>query len=156
MRKTLLAALAVLGCAGMAFAQAPVPLDDAALSQVSGADGVGFAIHLSLNDPTLPNPSTDSRISMGFTVDGQTNYVVVKNLHGVVDMGMVNVSVHPRPDGGGDYLAIGLPGTVKYTNFGYDSLSVQTNPLAPVSGNLGSASINGTLSMQGELRMWAK
>lgn len=156
MNKTLLAALAALGCAGMAFAQAPVPLDDATLAQVSGADGVGIAIHLSLNDPTLPNPSTDSRISMGFTVDGQTNYVVIKNLHGVVDMATVSLSVHPRPDGGGDYLAIGLPGTLKYTNFGYESLSVQSDPLAPVSGNLGSASVNGTLSMRGELRMWAK
>ncbi|WP_136418694.1 MULTISPECIES: hypothetical protein [Oxalobacteraceae] len=154
MLKTLLAAFLAAG-ASAAFAQAPVPLDDAELSQVSGADGVGFAIHLSLNDPTVPDPVTDSRISMGFTVDGQTNYMVIKNLRGIVDMGTVTISVHKRTDGGGDYVALGLPGSVKYTNFGYESLSVQTNPLAPVTDSLGRTNLNGSLSMTGELRFWA-
>ncbi len=154
MLKTLLFAFIALCSASAALAQSPIPLEDSDLSQVSGADGVSIAMHFSLNDPTLPNPVTDSRLSMGFTVDGQTNYIVIKNLRGTIDMFAVNLSVKKNADGN-DYVAVGLPGTLKYTNFGYESLSVQSDPLAPVTQSLGRINVNGTLSMQGELRLWA-
>lgn len=144
--------LSLLVLSGHALAQQP--LDDAALSDVSGADGINFAMHLSLNDPTLANPSTDSRISMGFHVDGRTTHVVVRNLRGALDVFGLSLDVEKKPDGT-DYLAIGLPAHVKYADFGFESLSVQTDPAAPVTESLGRLSINGTINMQGQLRMWA-
>jgi hypothetical protein len=65
------------------------------------------------------------------------------------------LGVQNRSDGGGDYIAIGLPGYVRYTNFGFESLSVQTDPNAPVTGNLGSFNINGNISLQGQVRLWS-
>ena len=129
-------------------------LDDAALSEVSGADGVNFAMHLSINDPTLTNPSTDSRISMGFSAGGRTTHIVVRNLRGTLDVFGLSLNVEKKPDGT-DYLAIGLPAHVKYTDFGFESLSVQADPAAPVTESLGRISVNGTVNMQGQLRMWA-
>ena len=152
MRKRLVFILSSLCLAASAVAQQP--LDDAALSDVSGADGVNFAMHLAINDPSLPNPSTDSRISMGFNVDGRSTHIVVRNLRGELDVFGLSLNVEKKPDGS-DYLAIGLPGHVKYTDFGFESLSVQTDPAAPVSGDLGRLSVNGTINMQGQLRMWA-
>jgi hypothetical protein len=154
MLNMLLIVLIGLGIGSGALAQPPQALDDAELSDVSGADGISFAMHLALNDPTLVNPVTDSRLSVGFDVDGRTTYVVIKNLHGMIDLATMNLSARKKPDGS-DYMALALPGFVKYTNFGYESLSVQTNPLAPVTESLGRFNVNGTLSMQGEFRFWA-
>jgi hypothetical protein len=143
-----------LGIGSGALAQPPQALDDAELSDVSGADGISFAMHLALNDPNLVNPVTDSRLSVGFDVDGKTTYIVIKNLSGMIDLATINLSARKKPDGN-DYMALTLPGFVKYTNFGYESLSVQTSPLAPVTESLGRFNVNGTLSMQGEFRFWA-
>jgi hypothetical protein len=130
-------------------------LDDRELSQVSGRDGISFAAHISLNDPTLVGAVADSRLSLGFNGDGQNRYIVFKNVRGMVDMFAVTLGVQNRSDGGGDYIAIGLPGYVRYTNFGFESLSVQTDPNAPVTGNLGSLNINGNISLQGQVRLWS-
>ena len=130
-------------------------LDDKELSQVSGQDGISFAAHISLNDPTLVGAVADSRLSLGFNGDGQNRYIVFKNVRGMVDMFAVTLGVQNRSDGGGDYIAIGLPGYVRYTNFGFESLSVQTDPNAPVTGNLGSLNINGNVSLQGQVRLWS-
>ena len=152
MRRTFFLILSSLVLAGHVFAQ--TPLDDEALSDVSGADGINFAMHLSLNDPTLANPSSNSRISMGFNVDGRTTHVVVRNLRGAIDVFGLSLDVEKKPDGT-DYLAIGLPAHVKYTDLGFESLSVQTDPAAPVTESLGRLTVNGTVNMQGQLRMWA-
>jgi hypothetical protein len=152
MRRTLALILSTLCIAGSVMAQQP--LDDADLAQVHGADGIGLAMHLSLNDPALTNPVPDSRISMGFNVDGKTTHIVVRNLRGTVDMFGLTLDVDKKPDGT-DYLAVGLPAHVKYTDFGFESLSVQTDPTAPVTESLGRFSVNGTVNMQGQLRMWA-
>jgi len=152
MRPTLPFLLTSLCLASGAFAQQP--LDDNALSDVSGADGVNFAIHLSLNDQSVANPSTDSRISMGFNVGGRTTHIVMRNPRGVLDVFGLSVGVEKKPDGT-DYLAVGLPAHVKYTDFGFESLSVQADPAAPVTESLGRFTINGTVNMQGQLRMWA-
>jgi len=70
-------------------------------------------------------------------------------------MSTISIDVHARPDGGGDYVALTLPGNVRYTNFGFESMSVQNDPLAPVSNSLGSFSVSGDVHMQGQVRMWA-
>ncbi|MRW85598.1 hypothetical protein GJ698_16060 [Pseudoduganella sp. FT26W] len=129
-------------------------LDDAELAKVIGGDGISFAAHVVLNDPTLVGAVSDSRLSLGFSGGGQNRYIVFKNVRGTVDMFTVNLGVQTRSDGGGDYIAIGLPGYVRYTNFGFESLSVQNDPSAPVTGNLGSININGTVSLQGQVRFW--
>jgi hypothetical protein len=138
----------------LASAEELQPLADAELSGVSGADGVSFAMHLALNDPTLPNPVTDSRIAMGFNADGHTTYLVIKNLRGTIDMAGTSLSVNKQPDGN-DYLALTLPSLVKFGNFSVDSISAQSDPLAPVTDSIGRFSVNGSISMQGQLRAWA-
>jgi hypothetical protein len=140
--------------AGAAHADPLRALDDTELSQVSGGDGISFAAHVVLNDPTLVGAVSDSRLSLGFKGDGVNRYIVFKNVRGTVDMFAVSLGVQNRSDGGGDYIAIGLPGYVHYTNLGFESLSVQMDPNAPVTGNLGSININGTVSLQGQVRLW--
>lgn len=154
MLRRLLVTLAGLCCGAGAMAQAPVALDDAELSDVVGGDGVSIAVHLSLNDPTLPNAVTDSRVSMGFNVDGRDTYLVIRNPRGTIDMFGLTVDVEKKPDGS-DYVAIGLPSHVKYTNWGFESISAQTDPTGPVTESLGRLNMNGTVSMQGQIRMWA-
>jgi hypothetical protein len=140
--------------AGVAQAGPLRALDDQELSQVRGGDGISFAAHVVLNDPTLVGAVSDSRLSLGFKGDGVNRYIVFKNVRGTVDMFAVTLGVQNRSDGGGDYIAIGLPGYVHYTNLGFESLSVQMDPTAPVTGNLGSININGTVSLQGQVRLW--
>ncbi|MET3130932.1 hypothetical protein AAKU55_001190 [Oxalobacteraceae bacterium GrIS 1.11] len=138
-----LAALA-LCCARWAGADALRPLDDQELAKVSGGDGIDFAAHVVLIDPTL---------ALGLHGDGQMRYIVLKNVRGTVDLFALSAGVQKKPDGS-DYMAIGLPGYVKYGNFGFESLSVQNDPLAPVTGNLGSMNVNGTITLQGQFRLW--
>jgi len=151
MRRRLLCLLMWMGCAQAGELRA---LDDQELSQVRGGDGISFAAHVVLNDPTLVGAVSDSRLSLGFSGGGQNRYIVFRNVRGTVDMFAVSLGVQTRADGGGDYIAIGLPGYVRYTNFGFESLSVQNDPTAPVTGNLGSLNINGTVSLQGQVRFW--
>jgi hypothetical protein len=152
MARALLLVLALV--AGAAHAGPLRALDDGELAQVSGGDGISFAAHVVLNDPTLVGAVSDSRLSLGFNGDGVNRYIVFKNVRGTVDMFAVSLGVQSRNDGGGDYIAIGLPGYVHYTNLGFESLSVQMDPAAPVTGNLGSININGTVSLQGQVRLW--
>jgi hypothetical protein len=152
--QTAILAAAVIAASCAAYAEPLRALDDSELSQVSGGDGISFAAHVSINDPTLVGAVTDSRLSLGWEGDGQKRYVVLKNVRGKIDMFAVTLGVQNRTDGGGDYIAIGLPGYVRYTNFGFESLSVQSDPTAPVTGNLGSLNINGVVSLQGQVRLW--
>lgn len=149
------ALLAWLGCATLAAAAPLQALDDSELAAVSGRDGISFAAHVVLNDPTLVGAVSDSRLSLGFNGDGQNRYIVIKNVRGVVDMFAVSLGVRQRSDGGGDFIEVGLPGYVHYTNLGFESLSVQTDPNAAVTGNLGSVNINGTVWLQGQVRLWS-
>lgn len=151
--RTAAGAALLTACCALAQAGPLRALDDKELSQVSGGDGISFAAHIALNDPTLIGAVADSRLSLGFNGDGQTRYVVIKNVRGTIDMFAVNLSVGTRPDGG-DYVAIGLPGYVRYGNFGFESISVQTDPNAAVTGNLGSLNINGAVNLQGQARLW--
>ncbi|HYD79561.1 MAG TPA: hypothetical protein VEC06_07115 [Paucimonas sp.] len=146
--------LLLLWCCCSLAAQGARSLNDEELAQISGGDGVSMAVHLALNDPASSGGGSENRIAIGTAVDGQTNYIVVRNLRGTIDMFAVNLSVRKKPDGG-DYLALGLPGYIRFGGFGFDSLSVQADPSGPVTQSLGRIDINGTLSMQGQLRLWA-
>jgi hypothetical protein len=130
-------------------------LDDGELSGVNARDGISFAAHIVLNDPTLVGAVTDSRLSLGFHDGGQPRYIVLRNVRGTVDMFAIGINVQARPDNGGDYIAITLPSQMRYTGFGFESMSVQNDPNAAITGNLGSVNLNGGLQMQGEFRMWA-
>lgn len=154
MRRLLIAILTGLCFASNADAQPPVALDDAELADVVGADGVSIAMRLSLNDRTLPNAVMDSRLTVGFNVDGRDTFVVIRNPRGKIDMFAVKLDVEKKPDGS-DYLAIGLPGHTKYTDWGFESISAQSNPAGPVTESLGRLNLNGTVNMQGQVRMWA-
>jgi hypothetical protein len=149
------AAALLLLCPALLQAAPPKELDDSELSGVTARDGINFAAHIVINDPNLVGAVTDSRFSLGFHDGGQPRYIVLRNVRGTVDMFAVGIDVKPRPDGNGDYIAISLPSHLRYTNFGFESMSVQNDPNAAVTGNLGSLNINGTLQMQGEFRMWA-
>ena len=147
MHRTLLIALAGLCIHGAALARPLRALDDAQLAQVRAGDGVSIAMHFTPNIGSLTWGMTDA--------GGKTAYVVVKNLSGAIDMFALTLDVLKKPDGSGDYVALGLPGYVKYTNYGFESLSVQADPQAPTTGNLGSFNVNGSLSLQGQVRFWA-
>ena len=148
------AALLLL-CPALVLAAPPRALDDAELSGVSARDGISFAAHVVINDPTLVGAVTDSRLSMGFQDGGTPRYIVLRNVRGTIDMASIGIDVHARPDGNGDYIALTLPSQLHYTNLGFESMSVQNDPQAAVTGNLGSVNINGGLQMQGQLRLWS-
>lgn len=131
----------------------PQPLDERELAQVAGRDGVSFAVRLELNTPGTDGSSGDSRLWIGQQVDGRTTYTVVRNLSGVVQMVGLNISAHTAPDGSA-YVAIGLPGSTRFTDAGFESLSVQADPRAPVTSSLGRFILNGEMTMQGQLRLW--
>ena len=145
----------LLLCPAMLYAAPPTALDDSELSGVSARDGISFAAHIVVNDPKLVGAVSDSRLSLGFHDGGEPRYIVLRNVRGTVDMFAIGINVKQRPDGSGDYIAITLPAYTRYTNFGFESMSVQNDPQAAVSGNLGSVNLNGSLQMQGEFRMWA-
>jgi hypothetical protein len=131
----------------------PQPLPDSELSRVSGADGISFAVDLNLN--RQPDAGTaDSRLTIGQKVDGRTTYMVLRNVGGVIQMMGLNISPQTAADGT-NYVALTLPGYARFTDTGFDSLSVQADPHGPVSGNLGRFSLNGEMTMQGQLRLWS-
>lgn len=130
------------------------PLSDAELSDVRGGDSINFALHLELNQHPADPATHDSRIAIGQVVDGRTTWVVMRNPSGVVDMVGLSIGSHTAPDGT-NYVAVGMPAQVKFNNFGFESLSVQQDPSAAVTDNMGSFRLNGSLQMQGQLRTWA-
>lgn len=137
---------------------ATVALSDDELSAVSGRDGLGLAVHLELNSALLNGATTDSRLMAGFKVDGTTTYAVVHNLAGVMDLIAVTLNVRNRPDGGGDYIDIGLPLFVGFKQLGFRSLAAQTDPFAAIapSASYGQLLLNGTATMTGHIYLWAQ
>jgi hypothetical protein len=131
----------------------PQALPDSELARVSGADGISFAIDLNLNRQP-DNTTGDSRLLIGQKVDGRMTYLVLRNIGGVIQMVGLNISPQTAADGS-NYVALTLPGYVRFTDTGFDSLSVQADPHGPVSGNLGRVSLNGELTMRGQLRLWS-
>lgn len=154
MHRILLAAISALCISADVLAQTPLPMDDTELEQVSGGDGIGIAVHFVLNDPSIPG-MTENRRTWGFKdTNGDSTYLVFQNMHGKIDMFALGIDVEKKPDGG-DYVALTYPTHLRFTNFGIDSISAQTDPTAPVTGSIGGFNINGNLSMQGQMRFWA-
>jgi hypothetical protein len=146
-----IAAFAMLLCGSAAAG--PQALPDSELARVSGADGISFAVQLNLN--RQPDAAAaDSRLTIAQKVDGRTTYMVVRNIGGVITMVGLNISPQTAGDGT-SYVALTLPAYARFTDTGFDSISVQSDPRAPVSGNLGRVSLNGEMTMQGQLRLWA-
>jgi hypothetical protein len=138
-----------------ARAAEPVELDDAALAEVSGQDGVGFAVHLEMNSGLLTGQTLDSRLTAGFNVDGLTTYTMAVNVGGVIDMFAMSLHLRTRPDGG-DYIDLGLPFFVGVNQFGFRQLAVQTDPTGPITHNYGQLLLHGYAYMQGHVYMWAQ
>jgi hypothetical protein len=120
-------------------------LNDEELSEVTGG-AIALAVHLDLDI---------GRIAWGFRgIDSTKTYLVLDNVGGVIDIFSLAIDLKTRP-GGSDYVAISLPHFVKFTKFGIDSISAQSDPLAPItSGNLGRFEIDGQLSFTGQIRIW--
>jgi hypothetical protein len=149
---------AILACALALLPNAvaiagPLPLPDSELAQVRGADGISFAVDLNLNRQP-DNATGDSRLMIGQKVGGRTTYIVLRNIGGAIQMVGLNISPQTAADGT-NYVALTLPGYVRFTDTGFDSLSVQADAQGAVSGNLGKISLNGEMTMQGQLRMWS-
>ncbi len=150
--KKVLVLIAML-CSGAATAGGPRPLPDSELAQVRGADGISFAVDLNLNrqpDYVLG----DSRLTIGQKVDGQTTYIVVRNPGGRIQMVGLSIGAQTATDGT-SYVALTMPAYTRFLDAGFDSISVQTDARGPVSGNLGSVSLNGEMTMTGQLRLWS-
>jgi hypothetical protein len=145
-------AIFMLSLCGTAAA-GPQALPDSELARVSGADGISFAVKLNLNRQP-DNTTGDSRLTIGHQVDGRMTYLVVRNVGGVIQMVGLNLSAQTAADGT-NYVALTLPGYIRFTDTGFDSISVQADPHGPVSGNLGRVSLNGEMMMQGQLRLWS-
>lgn len=158
--KTLALSLSILLLPCAAALAGPKPLADSELAAVQGADGINLAIDLQLNQPgnggnNNSNLTIDQgRLAIGQTVDGRTTYLVFNNVSGRIQMMSLGISANTADDGT-HYVAISLPSSVTFTNFGVDSISVQADPHAPVTDSLGRVSLNGDLSMQGQLRLWS-
>jgi len=151
--KKLLATFALLLPAAAALAAGPKPLPDSELAAVRGADGISFAVDLNLNRQP-DNATGDSRLTIGQKVDERTTYIVVRNIGGRIQMLGLNISPQTAADGT-SYVVLTLPAYTRFTDTGFDSISVQADPRGPVSGNLGRVSINGEMTMQGQLRLWS-
>jgi hypothetical protein len=142
-------------CACPSLHAEPAPLDDQAMSDVSGGDGIGFAVHLEMNSAALNGAALDSRLVAGFEVDGLKTYAIALNPGGVIDMYAMTLNLRTRPDGG-DYLDIGLPFFVGVEQFGYRGFGVQSSPTAAITNNYGSLLLNGHVAMQGHIYLWAQ
>lgn len=147
--------LVAMGCTlSMARAE-PQPLDDISMADVSGQDGIGFAVHLEMNSAAISAQDLTSRLMAGFHVDGQTTYAIAWNVGGIIDMFAMTMNLRSRPDGS-DYMDIGLPFFIGVSQFGFRAFSVQTDPTAAISRNYGQLLLNGHAAMQGHLYLWAQ
>ncbi len=130
------------------------PLDDEQLRSVS-AKGISIAVNLQLNTNSIAGTATPSNIAAGFAVAGTTTYAIVQNFGGGLQMFAITLDPSAKPDGSG-YLSIGLPAYLAAQDFGIHALGVQTDLNAPLTGSLGSLTLNGTAAMTGQLNVWAK
>lgn len=156
-RMLILQCLALVAmCCALSMARAePQPLDDSSMADVSGQDGIGFAVHLEMNSAAISAQALTSRLMAGFHVDGQTTYAIAWNVGGIIDMFAMTMNLRSRPDGS-DYMDIGLPFFVGVSQFGFRAFSVQTDPNAAISRNYGQLLLNGHAAMQGHLYLWAQ
>lgn len=151
-RKTLLAVGLLLAATAWA---APRALDDEELAAVNGA-GIAIGVHLALNAGLLDGDHPQANLMAGFNQQGQKTWLMLHGVGGVMDLLAVTLDIRQRPDNGGDVVVIGLPQFAGFDHFGFRALSVQSDPNAPISGNFGALWLNGTMTMQGHVLMWAR
>lgn len=146
MTRHLLAGLAL--CLGAVATRAePVAMDDEALSQVDGGDGISVAVHLQL----------DTTLAARFTVDGVPTYLMLHGLGGTLDLFTLTLDVRQRPDGA-DFIDIGLPSFLGASGFGFKALTVQTDPTLPPmpAASYGALSLDGTATVTGHIYLWGR
>lgn len=148
-------AMGLCGAAMPLYAE-PAPLDDQDMAEVTGGDGIGFAVHLEMNSALLNGVDLNSRLVAGFDVNGLKTYAIALNPGGIIDMYAMTLNLRSRADGGGDYLDIGLPFFVGVAQFGFRAFGVQADPTAPITNNYGSLLLNGHVAMQGHVYLWAQ
>ena len=139
--------------ASSAFAEKKA-LDDEELRGVSGK-GISIAVNLQLNTRQIAGTAPPSNIAAGFNVNGTTTYAIVQNFGGGLQLFSITIDPSVKPDGAG-YLSIGMPAYVNAQDFGIHGIGVQTDPNAPITGSLGSLTLNGTASMTGTLNLWPR
>ena len=147
-------AIALSGWSGALHAE-PQALAESELAEVTGRDGIGFAVHLEINSAAIYGLDIDSRLTAGFTVDGLKTYLVALNPGGIVDLFAMSLNLRTRPDGG-DYVDLSLPTFIGVKDFGVRALSAQTDPRAPITNSYGQFLLNGHAAMQGHLYLWAQ
>jgi len=129
-------------------------LDDEELRGVSG-QGIAIAVNLQLNTSAIAGNAPPSNIAAGFVVNGVTTYAIVQNFGGGLQLFSITIDPSTKADGS-SYLAIGMPAYVNAQDFGIHGIGVQTDLNAPITGSLGSLTLNGTASMTGQLNLWPK
>ncbi|MED5620503.1 DUF6160 family protein [Ideonella sp. BN130291] len=138
--------LALLCCTLRAVA-APEALDDDALAEVHGQDGVSLFLHLEL----------DTSLNLGFKVDGRTTFAVLQGVGGTADLFGLTLDIGRRPDGLGTFIDVGLPAWVGFKDFGFRALGAQADPQTPITPatSYGQLLINGTANLTGHVYLWA-
>lgn len=150
--------LELLGACAFAVAE-PVPLDNVALAEVVGREGISLYLHLEVNSADTATPYAGARFTRSFNVNGTTTYATAQGLRGTLDLLGISVDVSARPDlPGSSYLDIGLPGVVVANQFGFRAFGVQTDAQATVQPdqNLGGLILQGMGTQTGRFLVWAQ
>ena len=118
----------------------------AALAIAVAVGGIGMTIM------AAPSSAATCNGYVGITFDdgptpGATDVITFEH-------GEIVISAQTAADGT-NYLALTLPAYTRFTDAGFESLSVQADPRGPVTQSLGQVTLNGELQMQGQLRLWS-
>jgi len=133
-------------------AQAATPLNDAALASVSGRDGIVMGAHLQLGQ----QPDSNTRVSLGFKVAGNTSYLMLDRVSGTLDLLGLEVRAVNGGASGSDVIQVTLPTFLGLKDFGLRGFAAQTDAGAPLANSLGQIQLNGSAQIQGQLLLWAK
>jgi hypothetical protein len=137
-------------CLATSAQAAPEPLSDDELAAVHGREGIVFAIHLVMASKSLVDVTT---------VNGVKTYLTAHDFGGTVDIVGLTLDRRRRTDGGTDYLDIGMPLSLRFVQFGFSALTVQTDPFDPLAApapgsGYGQLRLDGTASMTGHFYFW--
>ncbi|MDC8785033.1 hypothetical protein [Roseateles koreensis] len=134
---------------------AATPLDDAALSAVTGRDGIVLNAHLELNTAA----DSTNRVSVGFKVAGATSYLVLDKISGTLDMLGLEVKAIAGPGGStgiSDVIQVGLPSFLGFKDFGIRAIAAQADATAPITASMGQIQLSGSAQLQGQVLLWSK
>ncbi|MBV1774798.1 hypothetical protein KSF73_03605 [Burkholderiaceae bacterium DAT-1] len=129
-------------------------LDDGALSDVTGQGGLSFAGHIVIGGGSVGN-GQGANIVWGNFFGGKNFYAVTQGYAGTLDIATLSFDMKMLPDGSQQYVEIGLPVFMRMTDYGYTGFGISNEPSGNLTNNLGSVTINSTITMQGAVRFWA-